>query len=113
MAENAGTSDFCRLERRRFIAARRIGRCHEPRVGQGRVDFYILEDPSSAARLKLACRLAEKAYLAAQRCWCGTRILPSYASFDEMLWIFKDGSFVPHESARRTTASQQRSVLSC
>ena len=31
-----------------------------------RVDFYVLEEASSAGRLKLACRLAEKAYLAAQ-----------------------------------------------
>ena len=32
-----------------------------------RVDFYVIEGAAGAARLKVACRLAEKAYLASQR----------------------------------------------
>ena len=64
---------------------------------QGRVDFYILEDPSSSARLKLACKLAEKAYLASQQVLVWHTDPEELKLFDEMLWTFNDGSFVPHE----------------
>ncbi len=63
----------------------------------GRVDFYILEDPSSSARLKLACKLTEKAYLASQSVLVWHTDPAELKAFDEMLWTFSDGSFVPHE----------------
>src|SRR5882724_9268561 len=62
-----------------------------------RVDFYILDESSAAARLKLACRLAEKAYLAAQTALVWHTDAEELKAFDEMLWTFMDGSFVPHE----------------
>ncbi len=65
---------------------------------QGRVDFYILDDPSSSARLKLACKLAEKAYLASQRVLVWHTDPTELRVFDDMLWTFTDGSFVPHET---------------
>jgi len=64
----------------------------------GRVDFYIIEDPSSAARLKLACKLTEKAYLASQRVLVWHTDPAELREFDELLWVFNDGSFVPHEA---------------
>lgn len=64
----------------------------------GRVDFYIIEDPSSAARLKLACKLAEKAYLASQRVLVWHTDPAELRELDELLWVFNDGSFVPHEA---------------
>jgi DNA polymerase III subunit chi len=64
---------------------------------QGRVDFYILEDSFSGARLKLACKLAEKAYLAAQSVLVWHTDAAELRDFDELLWTFNDGSFVPHE----------------
>ena len=63
-----------------------------------RVDFYIIEDPSSAARLKLACKLAEKAYLAGQTVLVWHTDARELHEFDELLWTFNDGSFVPHEA---------------
>jgi DNA polymerase-3 subunit chi len=62
-----------------------------------RVDFYVLEDSSASARLKLACRLAEKAYLAAQTALVWHTDADELRTFDDMLWTFMDGSFVPHE----------------
>jgi DNA polymerase-3 subunit chi len=62
-----------------------------------RVDFYILDESSATARLKLACRLAEKAYLAAQTALVWHTDAEELKAFDEMLWTFMDGSFVPHE----------------
>ncbi|HTX05394.1 MAG TPA: DNA polymerase III subunit chi [Steroidobacteraceae bacterium] len=66
-------------------------------AAEPRVDFYVLEDTASAARLKLACRLAEKAYLASQRALIWHTDLAELQALDELLWTFADGSFVPHE----------------
>jgi DNA polymerase III subunit chi len=63
-----------------------------------RIDFYVTEDSGEAARLRLACRVAEKAYLARQRVvvFCDDpAVLPR---FDELLWTFGEGSFVPHDT---------------
>src|SRR6201991_4167673 len=62
-----------------------------------RVDFYVLEEASATGRLKLACRLAEKAYLAAQVALVWHTDPRELKEFDELLWTFMDGSFVPHE----------------
>jgi DNA polymerase-3 subunit chi len=62
-----------------------------------RVDFYVLEESSASGRLKLACRLAEKAYLAAQVALVWHTDAEELRTFDEMLWTFMDGSFVPHD----------------
>jgi DNA polymerase-3 subunit chi len=65
---------------------------------QGRVDFYILEGHSPSGRLKLACKLAEKAYLASQTVLVWDTDGGELREFDQMLWTFNDGSFVPHEA---------------
>jgi DNA polymerase-3 subunit chi len=61
------------------------------------VDFYILEEPSGGARLRTACRIVEKAYLADQRVLVWLPDAEALRSFDELLWTFGDRSFVPHE----------------
>jgi len=62
-----------------------------------RVDFYVLEESSAAGRLKLACRLAEKAYLAEQVALVWHTDAQELKAFDDLLWTFMEGSFVPHE----------------
>lgn len=62
-----------------------------------RVDFYVLEEAAAGARLKVACRLAEKAYLASQRTLIWHTDRGELEALDELLWTFADGSFVPHE----------------
>lgn len=62
-----------------------------------RVDFYVIEGSATAARLKVACRLAEKAYLASQRALIWHTDRTELATLDELLWTFADGSFVPHD----------------
>ena len=63
-----------------------------------RVDFYVIEDGGGPARLSLACKLAEKAYLANQSVLVWHTDPDELRSFDDMLWTFRDGSFVPHEA---------------
>lgn len=69
-----------------------------------RVDFYVTEEAGDAARLRLACRIAEKACLAKQKvvCYADAALLPR---LDELLWTFADGSFVPHDTVTREGAS--------
>jgi DNA polymerase-3 subunit chi len=76
-----------------------------------RVDFYVIEDAAPAARLKVACRLAEKAYLASQRALIWHTDRTELAALDELLWIFADGSFVPHEWLTSNAAAESPVVL--
>jgi DNA polymerase-3 subunit chi len=76
-----------------------------------RVDFYILDESSAAARLKLACRLAEKAYLAAQTALVWHTDAEELKAFDDLLWTFMDGSFVPHEMLTAGASSADTPVL--
>lgn len=62
-----------------------------------RVDFYVLEETSGLARLKLACRVTEKAYQAGQSTLVWHTDEQELVSFDALLWTFSDRSFVPHE----------------
>lgn len=61
------------------------------------VDFYVLEEVSARARLRTACRVVEKAYLAGNTVLVWHTEAEELKEFDELLWTFGDGSFVPHE----------------
>lgn len=61
------------------------------------VDFHILRESSPAARLKLACRLAERAYLDGTRVLVRVQDERELAELDQLLWTFSDRAFVPHD----------------
>ena len=63
-----------------------------------RVDFYILAASEPASRLQFACRLTEKAYNQKNRIYAHTSSQTEATKLDEMLWTFKEGSFIPHQS---------------
>jgi len=75
------------------------------------VEFYILPDADDRARLKLACRLTERAYLAGQRVFIALEDEIQMRGFDDMLWTFGDRSFVPHEQFCDDQQWQQTPVL--
>jgi DNA polymerase-3 subunit chi len=60
------------------------------------VDFYPLSAADRRSRLVAACRLAEKAYEQGLRVAVRTSSPAETAEFDDLLWTFADGSFVPH-----------------
>lgn len=62
-----------------------------------RVDFYILSSSGAQGRLHFACRLAEKAYSELDSIYAHTESEVMAGQLDEMLWTFRQGSFVPHE----------------
>jgi len=76
-----------------------------------RVDFYVSAAAGEPARLRLACRVTEKAYLARKRVvvFCADpALLPR---IDELLWTFGDGSFVPHDTVTTDGATLDAPVL--
>ena len=77
-----------------------------------RIDFYVIEGTAASARLKVACRLAEKAYLASQRALIWHTERAELEALDELLWTFADGSFVPHEWLTSNAAAQAPVLLS-
>lgn len=71
-----------------------------------RVDFYILDAGSTAERLHFACRLTEKAYGLESRVHAHMASPAEAAKLDEMLWTFRQGSFVPHEVIQAGTPAR-------
>lgn len=61
-----------------------------------RVDFYILADARPLGRERVACRLAEKAYQHDQKLYIHTDSGAQARSVDELLWTFRQHSFIPH-----------------
>ena len=76
-----------------------------------RVDFYIINAADGNARLSLACKLAEKAYLAAHNVLIWDTELTELKALDEMLWTFRDGGFVPHEILAAQAEAPEAPVL--
>lgn len=61
-----------------------------------RVDFYVLPGRQAGSRLLLACRLAEKAYGLGHTVYIHAASPEQAQQLDELLWTFRQGSFVPH-----------------
>lgn len=61
-----------------------------------RVDFYVLSQAGEQARHTFACRLAEKAYRLENTVHIEVADASDAKRLDELLWTFRDGSFVPH-----------------
>ncbi len=70
------------------------------------VDFYLLQDkagsdgtsPTTTNNTKalFACRLIEKAYLLGHQMFVHCNNQQDAETLDELLWTFKEGSFIPH-----------------
>ncbi len=61
-----------------------------------RVDFYVLSQSSEKARQHFAWKLAEKAYRLDNTVHILASSRADVERLDELLWTFRDGSFVPH-----------------
>jgi DNA polymerase III subunit chi len=60
------------------------------------VDFYILNDNKTGALPLFTCRLTEKAYRQGHQIYIHTESDSQLRQLDELLWTFRDGSFLPH-----------------
>lgn len=61
-----------------------------------RVNFYISPNTSVDANLQLACRIAEKAYGKQHKIYIHVSSAEQAKRLDDMLWVFRQGSFIPH-----------------
>lgn len=61
-----------------------------------RIDFYLLDQAEPQAKLQFACRLLEKAYAQQRRVFVQCVNQAQAEALDELLWTFKEDSFIPH-----------------
>ena len=76
-----------------------------------RVDFYILAQPDERARYLLACKLAEKAWRLDNSVYIHAGDRAAAERLDEMLWTFRDGSFVPHGLADSSDGTEASPIV--
>ncbi|MBU2546726.1 MAG: DNA polymerase III subunit chi [Pseudomonadota bacterium] len=60
------------------------------------ISFYLIPEPSLEGKLRFACRLIEKIYTQHQ-IYVQTSSVAIATQLNDMLWTFRDISFVPHE----------------
>ena len=60
--------------------------------------FYILPSESTQERYLFACKLIEKAYRSGCFCYVLTDNAEQSQKIDDLLWTFRAGSFIPHQS---------------
>jgi DNA polymerase-3 subunit chi len=61
-----------------------------------RVDFYVMQSGTEQQRSVFACRLAEKAFGLGLGIYIHTSSSSTTARLDDLMWTFRDGSFLPH-----------------
>jgi DNA polymerase-3 subunit chi len=62
-----------------------------------RINFYVLQSSKANARLEFVCRLTEKIYNKGHRILLHTNNTRHTEMIDDLLWTWKQGSFIPHE----------------
>ncbi len=62
-----------------------------------RIDFYLLSSSEAHQRRVTVCRLIEKAYKQGHQIYLRTSCEEETRVMDDLLWTFRQGSFVPHE----------------
>ena len=69
-----------------------------------KVDFYVIPGSDEPSRRLFACRLAEKAYRLDNTVHIVAANQQVVRQIDDLLWTFREGSFVPHEVAGQSSA---------
>ncbi len=75
-----------------------------------RIDFYIISQAGQHSRQTFACRLAEKAYRLQNTVHIQAGNRADADRLDELLWTFRDGSFVPHQRCTEPSDEQSSPV---
>jgi DNA polymerase-3 subunit chi len=72
-----------------------------------RVDFYLLPTSTPHERRVLACKLAEKAWRQGMNVYLHTPSETETGIMDNLLWTFRQGSFIPHEKTSAPPAERE------
>ncbi len=79
-----------------------------------RVDFYLLKQAGAQSRQTFACRLAEKAYRLENTVHIHTVNQEDADRMNDLLWTFREGSFVPHDLLQNADSNRHSPVtISC
>lgn len=76
-----------------------------------RVDFYILDGDSGDNLQRFACRLVDKAWSRGMRCFVNAATAEQASRLDELLWTFRDISFLPHAIAPATDSNRLAALI--
>ena len=61
-----------------------------------RIDFYVLPENGSSKPEAVTCRITEKAYSQGHRIFIHTKSREQAQNLDQLLWTYKQDSFLPH-----------------
>ncbi|WP_218813876.1 DNA polymerase III subunit chi [Rickettsiella endosymbiont of Dermanyssus gallinae] len=75
------------------------------------VDFYLLNTASKQDSYRFLCRLVEKAYQQQNHAYIHTSSLEEAQCLDDLLWTFRDISFIPHQIGETSDALFPPSIL--
>ena len=77
-----------------------------------RIDFYVLPEHGTDRALT-GCRLTAKAYARKHRVYLHAGSPAEVDHLDELLWTFRDASFVPHRPADDDRLPEAPVVIGC
>ena len=75
------------------------------------IDFYVLQEQLPGGRLKLACRIVEKAYRLGHRVYVRTGNSDDTNELDDLLWTFSQNSFIPHQLSTESDSRESPVVI--
>ena len=76
-----------------------------------RIDFYLLPGADAHQRRVTACKLIEKAFRQGHAIYLRTASPEETQLLDDLLWTFRQGSFVAHEVCADPSAPAEAPVL--
>ena len=76
-----------------------------------RVDFYVLPTSTLHERRVLACKLTEKAWRQGINVYIHTSSGTETDIMNNLLWTFRQGSFIPHEKSSAPLADREDMVV--
>ena len=77
-----------------------------------RINFYVLQTSKANARLEFICRLTEKVYNKGHSILLHTDDIRQTEMISDLLWTWKQGSFIPHEIHTDETTADCPIVIS-
>jgi DNA polymerase-3 subunit chi len=78
-----------------------------------RVDFYVSPNNASDASLQLACRIVDKAWQQQNQVYVHAATPAQAKQLDDLLWIFRDGAFIPHCQSTDNIVAETPIVIGC
>lgn len=78
-----------------------------------RVDFYVSPNNANDAGMQLACRIVDKAYQQQKQVYIHTATAELAQQLDDLLWIFRDGAFIPHCQVKENFSAETPIVIGC